>query len=210
MSKESEDIMSFNKNDLKALYRHALNKHFIMETGGGGPSTVFLSRAANLNNAIMVTIEEKKERLYSKLLRVDYQIGWSVSYEDLIKKGDRLFRDIPSRHRRKSYKWSDRKVVCKGKEHMTGETDLIRKSVRKYGKLVDFFFCDTGEYCGLAEWNVVKNLIAMEGVFACHDIYYPRSIKCFQVVKAIKKSEKWKILVKTKSKQGLLIAAKCG
>ena len=92
---------------------------------------------------------------------------------------------------------------------MRGENDLIRKALKKHSnRKLDFFFCDTGEYCGLAEWNIVKDKIKVGGYFAAHDIYYPKSSKCFKVVQEIENSDNWKVLVKTQNKQGLLIARK--
>ncbi|MFW5890970.1 MAG: FkbM family methyltransferase, partial [bacterium] len=46
------------------------------------------------------------------------------------------------------------------------------------------------------------------GIFAAHDIYYPKSIKNFKVVEEIKKSPRWTVLEQTKSRQGLIIAMK--
>ncbi len=42
--------------------------------------------------------------------------------------------------------------------------------------------------------------------FAAHDIYYPRSIKCFKVREEIERSSDWEVMIKTDSDQGLLIA----
>ena len=179
-----------------------------METGGGGKSTVCLARAALLSDSYMVTIEQKASRLHNRISNVDYQVGWSVAFNDIIKKGHKLFVDMPDSHKRKKYKWADRNVALYGKKFMKGPVDLIRKVVVQYGQPVDFFFCDTGEYCGLAEWHIIKDILLVGSKFACHDIYYPKSIKCFQVVKQIEKSNNWRVLVKTNSKQGLLIAEK--
>ena len=201
-------MMSFQLNDLELLYNHALNSNLIVETGGGGKSTIYLAKAAEHSGAHMVTIEERPSRLNNRISHVDYKVGWSVAYSDLIKKGHALFLDLPTAHRRKRYRWSDRKVSMHGEKFMKGETDLIRKVVQEYGQPIDFFFCDTGEYCGLAEWNVARGMIPLHGKFACHDIYYPKSIKCFQVAKHIEENSDWNVLVKTSSKQGLLIAEK--
>ena len=46
------------------------------------------------------------------------------------------------------------------------------------------------------------------GFYAAHDIYYPKSIKNFQVYNAIESSPEWQIVEITKSPQGLLIAEK--
>ena len=60
----------------------------------------------------------------------------------------------------------------------------------------------------MAEWNIVKNEIKVGGYFAIHDIYYPKSIKGFKVKRKIKRSDNWKVVVKSKTAQGLLIAQK--
>ena len=76
----------------------------------------------------------------------------------------------------------------------------MRKVLDKYCDLeLDFFFCDTGEYCGIVEWDIVKNKIKTGGCFAVHDIYYPKSIKCYQVVEEIERRDKWEVLLKTQS-----------
>jgi len=48
----------------------------------------------------------------------------------------------------------------------------------------------------------------MSGYFVVHDIYYPKSIKCYQVIDEIEQSSDWDVLLKTQSPQGLLIARK--
>ena len=73
---------------------------------------------------------------------------------------------------------------------------------------LDFFFCDTGEYCGLSEWNIVKNRIIRGGYFAAHDIYYPKSIKSFKILSQIKKSDNWEIVLQTHTIQGIIVAKK--
>jgi len=216
------------KIDLELLYKYALKCIFIIETGGG-VSTEYLAKAALKNNAKFVSIEKEK---CSHLQGVEHEKGWSITYEDLIKYDHPSFVENITFCKRK-YKGSKTKKIkytkedCKRyrkkvspsfldgviahgcKNVMKGENDLIRKILKKYNnKKLDFFFCDTGEYCGLAEWNIVKDEIIEGGYFSCHDIYYPKSIKCFQIAKQISESDKWEILEKTKSKQGLLIARK--
>lgn len=193
--------MSWNEHDLKLLVKYAAGRKFIIETGGG-ISTIKLSKVARKYKSIMVSIEVDTNR--TKCIKgVDHQIGWSIEYDDIIKKEDPQFKEAEAR-----YYYKDRDVVYLGQDYMVGERDLIRKSIKKYGSSPDFFFCDTGEYCGLSEWNIVKGIIPINGIFACHDIYYPKSVKCFQVAKEISLSEQWKILKQTKSRQGLLIAKK--
>ena len=191
--------MAWDNKDLNLLCKYAERRMFIMETGGG-VSTLRLAKVAKKYKSKIVSIEVDSHNTVS-VDGVDYQIGWSITYEDMVKKGDKNFVD-----RDGSYPHLDRNVAVLGEKYMNGERDLIRKSIAKYECQPDFFFCDTGEYCGLAEWNVVKNVIPIGGIFACHDIYYPKSIKCFKVVKKIKRSKNWKIIKKTSSKQGILIA----
>lgn len=56
--------------------------------------------------------------------------------------------------------------------------------------------------------EVMSTEIRLGGIFIVHDIYYPKSIKEFQVLKIIENDESWEILEKTNSKQGMLIARK--
>ena len=194
------------ENDLEYLYEYALGSKFIIETGGGGKSTRYLAKAAVESGAKMITIEADKNRA-EQIDGVESMVGWSVRFEDIIKPNDSQF--VESR-----YKTIDRKVAhCRWRWlahlfYMKGEKDLIRKALGQYDLSLDFFFCDTGEYCGLAEWNIVKDVIKPGGYFVAHDIYHPKSIKCFRVVERIEQSNKWEILLKTQSPQGLAVARK--
>ncbi|MFW6130164.1 MAG: hypothetical protein ACOC56_03195, partial [Atribacterota bacterium] len=165
-------MCSPKKVELDLLYKYALDKNFIVETGGGGKSTTWLAKAALKNNAIMVSIEANPKKT-GNISHVEYRCGWSVSFDDIIKKGDSLFVES-------QYCTIDKKVAFGDKEAMKGETDLIRKTHKEKGRNIDFFFCDTGEYCGLAEWNIIKDIIPVGGIFAIHDIYYPKSVKGFR------------------------------
>jgi len=183
--------------EMKLIYKFAKNSKFIIETGSG-LSTKYLAKIANKYGAKVYSINiELPQEQYESVI---YKKGWSITYDDLIKPGDLRF--VISRYKNVI----DGKIIFDGLEYMTGETDMIRKILSDNDMTLDFFFCDTGEYCGLAEWNIVKNVIPPGGRFAAHDIYYPKSIKCFQIVKEIEASIRWKILLKTKSKQGLFIA----
>jgi len=194
------------ENDLENLYSYAKGCKFIIETGGGGQSTYHLARAAVESGAKMITIEADKSRSQA-IESVESMTGWSITYDDITKPGYPRF--VESR-----YKTIDRKVAhCRWEWlanlfYMRGEKDLIRKALNKYDIPLDFFFCDTGEYCGLAEWNIVKDAIVVGGYFAAHDIYYPKSIKCFQIAEQIEESDRWVVMLKTESRQGLLIARK--
>jgi len=187
------------QKELNFLYQYANGCKFIIESGSG-LSTKYLLKA-KANDGLMYSID-----VYDPEFRypnVVYKIGWSIVYDDLVLPKDPLFKK--SRYTT----GPDAKVIFQGKYHMKGETDWIRRIISENkDKSLDFFFCDSGEYCGLAEWNIVKNVLQVGGRFAAHDIYYPKSIKCFQIKKEIKKSDRWHILVQTHSKQGLLIAEK--
>jgi len=189
------------REELEILYHYAQGCKFIIETGGGGKSTQWLAKAARLNNALMVSIEADKSHIREVKGVVVIQ-GWSVAFEDVVKKGDPLF--VKSRYPNQI----DEKVAMGNRKAMRGETDLIRKVLAKYNRPLDFFFCDTGEYCGIAEWRIVKDVIVSGGYFVAHDIYYPKSSKNFQVVKMIEEDPKWVMLEKTMSRQGLLVSMK--
>jgi len=199
-------MLSMKEKDLDLLYKYASECNFIIETGGGGSSTKYLSKAAIENDAKMITIEFREEACKS-IEGTEHMIGWSVKYDDIVKKGEPNFIDMKKEGAWKRY--LDGRVAHGDKSAMEGEVDLIRKALVKYSdKKLDFFFCDTGEYYGLAEWNIVKKEIKIKGYFVIHDIYYPKSIKGFKIVKRIRNSKEWQIVEQTETKQGLLIAKK--
>ncbi len=193
--------------ELLCLYEYSKGKKFIIETGGG-ESTVSIAKASRENDAIFVSIDVSAKVKFNKEDGVIYRTGWSVLYEDFIFPGEELFKDIFKSKTRKKYPWADAKVVKQNKKYMIGETDLIRQVIKEYKIPLDLFFCDTGEYSGLAEWNIVKNKLPVGGIFICHDIYYPKSIKCFQVHKQIKMSDQWEIIKEIKTRQGMLVSKK--
>jgi len=185
---------------MKLLFKYAKLSKFIIETGSG-KSTKYLAKIGKLYGAKVYSIDVKMpKKLYRGSI---YRQGWSINYEDFIKINHYQF--IESQYQNTV----DGNVIFHGECNMKGERNLIRKILKENNDIVlDFFFCDTGEYSGLAEWNIVKDVIQTGGRFAAHDIYYPKSIKCFQIVKEIEESDQWKVLLKTKSQQGLLIAEK--
>jgi len=187
------------QKELNYLNEYAQGYKFIIESGSG-LSTKYLSEAKS-PDGIMYSIDVYEPKV--KYPDAIYKKGWSVAYEDLILPGHPLFK------KSKYNTGPDVKIIFNGKEHMNGEVDWIRRIIAEnQDKQLDFFFCDTGEYCGLAEWNIVSSLISVGGRYAAHDIFRPKSIKNFRVFKEIKKSNQWKILVTKKSKQGLVIAEK--
>ena len=212
MPLKPKDIRNY-KNDLELLCKYASKCKFIIETGGGGLSTKYLSKIACDFGIKFVSIELFKKRSDKKIRGVEYKEGWSISYKDMIKKGDKDFfetRKFKNQATKKSLNFLDMRIAHRDEKIMYkyGEVDLIRKTLDETDIPLDFFFCDTGEYCGLAEWNIVKNRIKKGGYFAIHDIYYPKSIKGFKVREKIEKSKNWKRIEITKNKQGLLIAQK--
>lgn len=195
---------SLTRSESRFLYKYASRCKFIIETGAGD-STKCLAKAALRCKAQMISIEIDKNRC-KPIKGVEYLIGWSVSYNDIIKKGSSSFIDL---FRSVKYKCVDKSVAHGEKKIMKGKKDLIRKALKKYKNLqLDFFFCDSGEYCGLAEWNIVKNKIKVGGYFAAHDVYYPKSIKSFKIFQEIMENRKWKIIILTKSYAGLFVARK--
>ena len=197
------------KSELNLLCKYASECKFIIETGSG-LSTIYFAKIAKDFNVKFISIEINS-KLCNIVDNVEYMNGWSVKYKDIVKKTDKDFIDMQrlKRLEKRNKDYIDRKIAYGHRYLMTGKKNLIRKVLKKYkGLELDFFFCDSGEYCGLAEWNIVKDKIKIGGYFAIHDIYYPKSIKGFKVEIKIKKSKEWKIIEKTKSKQGLLIAKK--
>ena len=178
--------------ELELLKTYSQDKNFVLETGWG-KSTEYLSKAEGVNRIVSIDICPGQPRFNN----VEYLQGWSITTEDIIKIGDPRFVDS-------RYHTLDRSVAL-NKTILGEPNNLIRKTIFRYGS-PDFFFCDTGEFCGLAEWLIIKDEIPIDGIFACHDIYFPKSIKCFQIVQQIYQSDNWRVILQTKSKQGLCIA----
>jgi hypothetical protein len=198
---------TLNSEELKIIKHYAKSSLFMIETGTGG-STAVLAEVASVSGAKFISIDAGSgwKKRYPRVAHVEYKKGWSIAPEDLIKRGHPEFVDCRKAKRRAHT--FERKIAI-GKRPMEGELDLIRRSVKENPDLhLDFFFCDTGEFFGFSEYLIVKNLLKPGGIWACHDIYYPRSIKCFKVVQDIESNPStWTILSKTnKTPQGLLVA----
>ena len=200
--------------DLLLLYKYAKECNFIIETGAGR-STHHLSKASIESGGRFFSIEAGKSVSKGikseKIDGCEHRFGWSVSYDDFIFPGNIDFVQADSKNYNKN--GLDSRVVFskekKARKFMDqiGRADVIRKIIGENLLMkLDFFFCDSGEYCGLAEWNIVKREIKVGGYFAIHDIYYPKSIKGFKVKEKIENDENWKVVVVTDNKQGLLIA----
>lgn len=185
--------------ELLTLKEYAKQAKFILEVGTGD-STQFLSEAAAEVEAEMISIDLLDERTFTKKFdNVKYLNGWSIAQSDMIMHDNPLF--VPSR-----YEGVPDEVIAFGKKEILDPCDLIRKSCD--GKQLDFYFGDSGEYCGLAEWNIIKDLLVVGGFIALHDIHYPKSSKNFQVWNIIRKSDYWHIHMKTASRAGFMIAQK--
>lgn len=196
----------FDKHDLELLTKYAKGRRFLIETGTG-ISTHYIAEGIDQSDAIFYTVDinPTKEELRVKK-GVNYLKGWAIRYEDFIKPKDPRFV-------KSNYRFIDSKIVFSDEKTarslMKGEVDLVRKILKKHkDRRLDFYFSDCGEYCGYPEWLIIKEKIAEGGIFAAHDIYYPKSIKNFKVVEEIENSNEWIVLEKTNTKQGMFIAMK--
>jgi predicted O-methyltransferase YrrM len=71
----------------------------------------------------------------------------------------------------------------------------------------DAVFFDCGEFSSPLEWELLRGRIRPGGLALFHDIYFPKSVKNFQVAAAIAASPDWEILHQDRSTpQGLLAA----
>jgi hypothetical protein len=71
----------------------------------------------------------------------------------------------------------------------------------------DLVFFDSGELSSMIEWLKVKDHIAVGGLAALHDIFFPKSIKNVVVCASIVADPNWKVVfVDDSTKQGLLVA----
>ena len=193
--------LKFKHSDLELLYSYAKKSKFAIETGTG-ISTEYIARALKKSNGLFCTIDINLPLEKDRISNVIYLKGWTITHKDFVSETDPCF--VRSNCARVYEKEA---LTCP--EAMVGEKDLIRRTLKKHHDLkLDFFFSDSGEYCGLPEWRIVRDVIKVGGQFAAHDIYYPKSVKNFKVVDEIEKSPNWKVLVKTDTKQGLCIAEK--
>lgn len=183
--------------ELWILGTYSKQAMFILEVGTGH-STNVLAKALR-EDGEMTTIDIQEDFSMEKNSRVTYLIGTSIKQSDMILLGDPRFFPSP-------YKNVPDELIAYGLSEIQEPCDLIRKACE--GKKLDFYFGDSGEYCGLAEWNIVKDLIVVGGYIALHDIHYPKSSKNFQVYNEIRKSNNWHIHIKTGTIAGFVIAEK--
>ena len=201
-------VGSPQQREFLLMSKYASGCQFIVETGSGQMSTKYFSRIGS-KGATVYSIDLRTPTVRHP--HVNYVEGWSITYDDLVMSG---IHDIGEYKKR----WEssiangvggdlDGLVVMEGPQHMNGEVDLIRKVLSQHSKPLDFFFSDSGEFSGLAEWNVVKEKIVVGGYFAAHDIFYPKSVKSFKTFAEIISAENWALCeLSTESRQGLLIA----
>ena len=189
--------------ELDLLLDQIRGSKFIIETGSG-ESTHKLSQVIDADS-LFYSIDIL---LIPKMMRakgVIYRSGWTLTWDDFIKPGDDDFVECV----RYDINGLPDRIAIGDPRKMKGEVDLIRKILAENkDKQLDFFFCDSGEYCGLAEWNIVKDIIKVGGKFACHDIYYPKSIKSFKILEKIEEDPNWILVNKTDSRKGLAVAQK--
>jgi len=185
-----------NAQELEVLVTIAKNCNYVLETGSG-----YSTQCLSANGVKVVTIDlfPPEDKLREACPGVTFMTGWSTLESDIVKLGDPMFK-------KSRYKGTPDEKIVYGFESMIGETDLIRKALEIYG-VPDLFFCDTGEYCGYAEWRIMKDVIPVGGFIALHDIHYPKSVKNFRTYREILSDQnKWELLYKSMSRQGLCIA----
>ena len=186
-----------NREEFVAMLEVAKDCNYVLETGSGASTIAF---ANNGTKVISIDIVGVPDELTSDSPNATYLTGWSVRYEDIIKVGHKFFN-------KSRYKGvvDEGPAFCTGQ--LTGTIDLIRKVIQEHG-VPQFFFCDTGEYCGIAEWNIMSKLIPVGGYIAMHDIHYPKSVKNFLPYGWAMESCDWELLYKSNSIQGLCIFRK--
>jgi len=192
---------NFNENDLFLLNCHSAGATFVIETGTG-ISTHYVADGARPTCNMMYSIDL---RLPPEVVRIDwvtYLQGWSLVPEDLPSSSSSGFK-------KSQYRSPEDLVVFGHVDKMDKDLpdDVLRRIIRENpDRHPDFVFSDGGEYSGYAEWRLLADQIPIGGIWAAHDIYFPKSVKHWQSTMEIETSKSWKVLVKTKSKQGLLIA----
>ena len=77
------------------------------------------------------------------------------------------------------------------------------------GNQWDLVFFDSGELSSMLEWVKLKDKIAVGGVAAFHDIFFPKSFKNFIVCASVLADPDWKVVfIDDSTHQGLMIAQK--
>ena len=180
---------AFAQEDLELIEFYARGKRFLIETGSG-ESTHYIFHGMPLN-AKFYTINRDDIHKENHIPRVKYLVGWSISFEDFDRPGDPDF--IQHSH---YYELEERIIKKNDRRAMYGQTDLLRWILKKEKNKVDFFFCDTGEYCGWPEWKIMKDHIATGGFVLLHDY---KKYKNRRTADYLAKSDNWDILKATDS-----------
>lgn len=189
---------NLNEHEFHILIDIANKCNYVLETGSGNSTIRFDSSDIKV---VSIDLSAELHEKLNYLSNTTFLTGWSITDDDMIKKGHKLFR-------RSRYKNTPDEAVAFNREIMTGETDLIRKAIKQFG-VPEMFFCDTGEYCGYVEWLIMKDILPIGGFIALHDIHYPRSIKNYLAYNEILVNpDKWELLYKSFTVQGLCIARK--
>lgn len=190
---------NFFESDLLLLSKYAAGATFVIETGTG-ISTHYIADGARPTCNLMYSIDIMLPPEHVQVDWVQYVKGWSMTAADLPRSNDPDFL-------KSKYRSPEDSVVFKGVPELEGEDDILHKILTDNpAALPDFVFSDGGEYSGYPEWRLMKDVIPIGGIWASHDIYYPKSSKHCRSTEEVEKSSEWEVLEKTDSRQGLLIA----
>jgi len=132
--------------------------------------------------------------------------AWSWSARDLMSSGSSLFLrrklvDLYSSNRN-----FDNEIAFLRNVESCGNAGILDELATDDGAW-DMVFFDSGELASMIEWEKLKNKIAIGGISAFHDIYFPKSIKNIIPCAAVLADPNWEVLLCDDStKQGLLVA----
>lgn len=192
---------NFAESDLLLLNSYARGSTFVIETGAG-ISTHYIADGARDTCSLMYSIDIRLPPNAARVDWVSYVEGWSMNPSDLLRPGDAQF--LKSR-----YVSPEDHVVFKGAKQFDDQrsTGVLGTVLAGHpNRRPDFVFSDGGEYSGYPEWVLLKDVIQVGGIWASHDIHYPKSVKHVLSTKEVDESPEWEVLAKTDSRQGLLIA----
>ena len=185
-------------SELTVLISLAKNCNYVLETGSGYSTRCF---ARSLVRVMSIDLIKPKLDHKPVMGLETYITGWSIAPGDVIGPEHKYFEES-------RYKNTPDEDVALGKCKMEGRTDLIRETIKTYG-LPQFFFCDTGEYCGYSEWLIMKDMLPVGGFIALHDIHFPKSIKNHRAYEEILDSRhEWELIYKSATRAGLCVARK--